>query len=222
MSFLMVSHTHEDVDQVRGNFSNHKQGILAPFNIHVCIQYKQQLTESTIFKSSFFLRMVSDLLRLSCIVNQSSFFKELTSLRTSIQRNNFLVERNKSYCYTVLKQPDFLYQSYCIAVFSRIAVKLRSRNVMTVPELQATTTESYTTSPETHDLEWIFDISGWLDENIIKLKNHIYPHSFKFFHAGDGEARMVYKNWAQDKTWKPDDTPIIILPNVPVGTPTLI
>ena len=93
---------------------------------------------------------------------------------------------------------------------------------MTVPELHTTTTESYTPAPETRDLEWVFDISGWMDKNIVRLKNHIYPHSFKFFRGGDGKARMIYKNWAQDKTWKPDDAPIIVLPNLPVGTPTLI
>ena len=114
MSFLMVGHTHKDIDQVRGNFSSHKQGILAPLNIHVCIQYSQRVTKSTIFKSSF-LRMVSDLLRLSCIENQRSILKKLTGHCTSIQRNNFLVERNNSNCYTVLKQRDFLYQSYYIA-----------------------------------------------------------------------------------------------------------
>ena len=93
---------------------------------------------------------------------------------------------------------------------------------MTMPELPTTTTESYTPAPETQDLKWVFDISGWLDEHIVKLKNHIYLHLFKFFHGGDGKARMAYKNWVQDKAWKPDDVPIILLPNLPVGTPSLI
>ena len=113
MSFLMVRHTHEDVDQVRGNFSSHRQGILAPLNIHVCIQYNQQVTKSTTFKY-IFLRMVSDLLRLSCIENQSSILKKLRSHRTSIQRNNFLVERNKSNCYTIFPLSVVLYCRYSV------------------------------------------------------------------------------------------------------------
>ena len=108
-------------------------------------------------------------------------------------------------------------------MFSRIAVKLKKRNVMTVPELHTTIRESYTPLPETFDLEYVFDISAWLEGHIATIKNHVYPHAFKFFLGENGKANMLYKNWAQDKIWQPTaGEPLIVLPTVPNGIPKLI
>ena len=87
-------------------------------------------------------------------------------------------------------------------MFSRIAVKLKKRNVVTVPELHTTIRECFTPQPETFDLECVFDISAWLEGHIATIRNPVYPHAFKFFHGKDGKTKMVYKNWAQDKLWQ--------------------
>ena len=45
--------------------------------------------------------------------------------------------------------------------------------VVTLPELHAMVKEAYTPRPECRDLQYIFDISGWLAEHIVSIKNHI-------------------------------------------------
>ena len=108
-------------------------------------------------------------------------------------------------------------------MFSRITVKLKKRNVMTVPELHTTIREWYTSQPETFDLECVFDISAWLEGHIATIRNPVYPHAFKFFLGKDGKAKMVYKNWAQDKLWQPTtDEPLNILATLPEGILKLI
>lgn len=101
-------------------------------------------------------------------------------------------------------------------------MKLKKKNVITVPELHATVKESYTPTPESRDVQWIFDISGWLAPHIAQIKNHVYPHAFKFFLGDDKRAKMIYKNWAQDKTWQPIDKPITLLTTKPQGIPALV
>ena len=82
--------------------------------------------------------------------------------------------------------------------------------------------ESYTPTPECHDLQYLFDISGWLAEHIVPIKNHVYPHTFKFYLGEDKKAKMLYKNWANDETWQPADGPLTILKSVPEGAPKLV
>ena len=91
-----------------------------------------------------------------------------------------------------------------------------------MPELHAMVEEAYTPRPECRDLEYIFDISGWLAEHIVSIRNHIYPHMFRFFLSEDKKAKMQYKNWANDKTWMPVGEPITILSTFPEGVPKLV
>ena len=104
-----------------------------------------------------------------------------------------------------------------------LQVKLKKRNVITVPELHTMIRESYTPQKETFNLECVFDISAWLEGHIATIRNHVYPHAFKFFLRKDGKVKMVYKNWAQDKLWQPTTgEPLTILPTLPNGIPKLI
>ena len=93
---------------------------------------------------------------------------------------------------------------------------------MTVPQLKELVRDAFTPKPETHEIEMVFDVSGWLEDHIANLKNHIYPHVFRFFLGEDGKAKMVYKNWAQDETWRPSEEPLTILETMPSGFPRLI
>ena len=106
--------------------------------------------------------------------------------------------------------------------FSRIALWLRRKNVWMVPELHEAMKQAYTPRPETHNVELNYDISGWLSPHIIKIKNHVYPHTFKFFLGEDNKSKMVYKSWAQDKTWLPEGEPLTILESLPQGVPNVL
>ncbi|KXJ07141.1 hypothetical protein AC249_AIPGENE5999 [Exaiptasia diaphana] len=107
--------------------------------------------------------------------------------------------------------------------FSRISVKLRNKDVMTLPELHNTIATSYKPTPESCDIDVMFDISGWLKPHIIKpLKNHVFPHSFKYYLGENGKAFLLYKNWADDETCENDDDPIQILTTNPTGLPQLL
>jgi len=91
-----------------------------------------------------------------------------------------------------------------------------------VPQLLDIVRDSFTPQPENGQIDMVFDIAGWLNPHIVKIKNHIYPHVFRFFLGDDGKAKMFYKNWAQDETWKPEGEPITILPTLPEGVPLLV
>ena len=76
--------------------------------------------------------------------------------------------------------------------------------------------------PETHTLNTTYDISGWLGPHIIKMKNHVYPHTFKFFPDADNKSKMVYRNLANDKTWQPEGEPLTVLKSLPQGIPKIL
>ena len=54
------------------------------------------------------------------------------------------------------------------------------------------------------------------------IKNHVYPHVFRFFLGDDGKAKMEYKNWAQDEVWIPGGEPLTILEAIPQDFPLLL
>lgn len=107
-------------------------------------------------------------------------------------------------------------------VFSRIAVKLKRRNASTLPDLQNVIKEAYNPMPECQELKMLFDISGWIGEHVLPMKNHVYPHAFRFFMGEDKKAQMQYKNWATDATWLPRGEPFTILRSIPKGIPSLV
>lgn len=76
--------------------------------------------------------------------------------------------------------------------------------------------------PECQELKVLFDISGWIGEHVLPMKNHVYPHAFRFFMGEDKKAQMQYKNWATDATWLPRGEPFTILRSIPKGIPSLV
>ena len=93
---------------------------------------------------------------------------------------------------------------------------------MTVPELHQAVMNSFTPTPETEDVEVVYDISDWLLPHIVNVRNHTYPHTYKFFLNEQGKAVMNYKNWATDQVWQPEEEPIRILESLPEGLPSVI
>ena len=71
---------------------------------------------------------------------------------------------------------------------------------MTLPALERNIQRAHTPRAETIQVEYVFDIKQWLEPYLNKIKNHVYPHSFKFSKR-NGQVEMKYKAWANDKKW---------------------
>ena len=93
---------------------------------------------------------------------------------------------------------------------------------MTVPELHQAVMNSFTPTPETEDVEVVYDIYDYLLPHIVNVRNHTYPHTYKIFLNEQGKAVMNYKNWATDQVWQPEVEPIRILESLPEGLLSII
>lgn len=92
---------------------------------------------------------------------------------------------------------------------------------MTLPGLIDNIGKAHTPAAEVHVVDYMFDIKNWIEPCLNSLKNHIYPHSYKFTKR-NGEVVMKYKQWANDESWLPDGPGLQILAKVPEGVPTLV
>ena len=92
---------------------------------------------------------------------------------------------------------------------------------MTLPALVRNIKKAHTPGPEVHEVQFIFDVKGWLEPFLNKIKNHVYPHAYRFFKR-NGQVSMKNKNWASDKTWLPDGPGLNILNGTPRGIPSLV
>lgn len=92
---------------------------------------------------------------------------------------------------------------------------------MTLPALEEHIQKAHTPIAETILVNYVYDIKNWLEPYLNGIKNHVYPHSYKFFKK-EGKVQMKYKAWANDKTWLPEASGLQILNGVPDGTPSLV
>ena len=92
---------------------------------------------------------------------------------------------------------------------------------MTLPELMYNIQKAHTPEAEVHIINYMFDIKKWIEPCLNTLKNHVYPHAYKFTKR-NGEVIMKYKQWANDEFWLPDGPGLKILAKQPEGTPALI
>ena len=73
-----------------------------------------------------------------------------------------------------------------------------------------------------YELVELFDFKSWLEPHTSTLKNHIYPHAFKF-EEKDGTVQMFYKCWASDQRWLPsEEGGLVVLSTIPTGRPCLL
>ena len=56
---------------------------------------------------------------------------------------------------------------------------------------------------------------GWIGGHLLSMKNHVYPHTLKFFMGDNKKAQMQYKNWATDATRLPHRELCMILRSIP-------
>lgn len=89
---------------------------------------------------------------------------------------------------------------------------------MTLPALEKHVEKAHTPMAETNLVDFVYDIKKWLEPYLNGIKNHIYPHSYKFFKK-NGKVQMKYKAWANDKTWLPEGSGLQMLNGVQDGDP---
>ena len=92
---------------------------------------------------------------------------------------------------------------------------------MMLPAMKKHIEKAHTPMVETILVDYVYDIKNWLEPYLNGIKNHVYPHSYKFFKK-DGKVQMKYKAWAKDKTWLPEGSGLQMLNGVPEGVPSLV
>ena len=92
---------------------------------------------------------------------------------------------------------------------------------MTLPALEKNARKAHTPTAETIIIDYVYDIKQWIEPYLNGIKNHVYPHSYKFCKK-NGTVEMKYKAWANDKRWLPEGTGLHMLNGLPEGTPSLV
>ena len=92
---------------------------------------------------------------------------------------------------------------------------------MTLPALEKGIQKAHTPSAETIMVDFVYNIKEWIETCLNKIKNHVYPHSYRFSKR-DGKGEMKYKAWAKDKNWLPEGKGLRMLHSIPKGTPCLV
>ena len=65
------------------------------------------------------------------------------------------------------------------------------KDSMTLPALVRNIQKAHTPAPDIHMID-IFDTKNWIKPFVNKIKNHVYPHMYRFFKR-NGQVRMKYK-----------------------------
>lgn len=88
--------------------------------------------------------------------------------------------------------------------------------------LHLLTQKAHTPVPDTHVINYSYDIKKWIEPCLNNLKNHIYPHTYKFTKR-NVEVMTKYKQWATDESWLPEGPGHQILAaKKPEGAPSLV
>ena len=74
------------------------------------------------------------------------------------------------------------------------------KDSMTLPALVTNIQKAHTPAPHVRMIQFISDVKGWIKTFLNKVKDHVCPHTYRFFERND-QVRIKYKNWASDQTW---------------------
>ena len=105
--------------------------------------------------------------------------------------------------------------------FSRISKRLRKKDCMMLSALGKKYTESTHSKGGDKSHRICLRHKQWLEPYLNNVKNHVYPHSYKFFKK-NGKVEMKYKAWARDEKWIPEGNSLHILNGIPEETPSLV
>lgn len=64
------------------------------------------------------------------------------------------------------------------------------KDSMTLPTLVRKIQKAHTPAPDIHMID-IFDTKNWIKPFVNKIKNRVYPHTYRFFKR-NGQVRMKY------------------------------
>ena len=92
---------------------------------------------------------------------------------------------------------------------------------MTLPALEKGIQKAHTPSAETIMVDFVHNIKEWIEPCLNNIKNHIYPHSYRFSKR-DGKGETKYKAWAKDKNRLPEGKGLQMFHSIPKGTPRLV
>lgn len=109
----------------------------------------------------------------------------------------------------------------CDQRFSRISIKLRKEDALTLDDLKRVIVDSWHSSdgqsPEVHDLTMVADVKSWLSEALDnRLHHHTTAHQFLFEHKeyhGEMRAVMSCKLFSVNPDW------FLVGPVLKVSTP---
>ena len=92
------------------------------------------------------------------------------------------------------------FSAFHFQFFSTISKRLHMKDSMTLPALVTNIQKAHTPAPHVRMIQFISDVKGWIKPFLNKVKDHVCPHTYRFFEKND-QVRIKYKNWVSDQTW---------------------
>ena len=94
-------------------------------------------------------------------------------------------------------------------MFSRLSIRLRRKECLTVTELFKVAEECFTPAPKCVFTSEIADIASWLDGHEYgyiqnKMRNMEFSHQFKIYADDAGKVRVQCKQFSTDEKWEPE------------------
>lgn len=85
---------------------------------------------------------------------------------------------------------------------------------------------SFKPTPDTAEIEEVYDIKKWMKPHTPNLHDHLKAHQFKFEKNQEGHSKMFYKEWSIDPFWLPHSGISLLIPygssNTPIGEPLVL
>ncbi|XP_065925368.1 uncharacterized protein [Magallana gigas] len=87
--------------------------------------------------------------------------------------------------------------------FSKISQKLKEKDALTMPNLEALIFNSQTPQPHVSKVNTVWNISGWLEPFINQVHNITFPKMYRVQKDGTGHVYVQYKKLSTEEQWHP-------------------
>ena len=74
---------------------------------------------------------------------------------------------------------------------------------MCITELKSVIQRSFKPTPNTVEIDEVYDVKKWMKPHTPNLHDHLKAHQFKFEKNQQGYSKMFYKEWSIDPYWLP-------------------
>ena len=85
-------------------------------------------------------------------------------------------------------------------VFSTISRKLNVSDAVTKREMDDVLRSAFQGNIVLRDVKVIYDMVGWMKDDINRIINYAKPNNFKIQAVG-GEVKLFYRHWSDSKEW---------------------